>query len=384
MSSLLRTLAGSEGFPRVSIYLPTHPTYPDCLQDPIRLSNGLKEVERQLVEVGWRESDVAELVGEAAKRDKDDLFWRFQDHGLAVFVEGGATRWVKLPAPVEELAVVAHRYHVRPLIPLLRDKGAFHILTVTEDAARFFSATEHSMHEVQLEGVPAGLEELRERTGFDADVGFHSRDRGAQVGGAAAPKYAALGDSGKDYQKTLLDQFAREVAKAADAHLAASEAPLVLVALPQTLGLLREHLDYAHVAEETLSIDPGHMSENELHQRAWAVAKPILTRDREAVRVRLREAIEGAQPDYARHLGSIIRATEEGRVDTVFVSPGEAVWGAYDPTHRIARIDRAANADNEDLLNLAAIRTLAQGGDVRQLPDDVRETVGPAAALYRY
>lgn len=384
MSSLLRTLAGSEGFPRVSIYLPTHPTYPDCLQDPIRLSNGLKEAERQLTEAGWRENDVAALVSEAARRGKDDPFWRFQDEGLAVFIEQGATRWVKLPAPVEELTVVASRYHVRPLIPLLRDKGTFHILAVTEDGARFFTATEDRSHQVQLQDLPAGLDELRGRTGFDADVGFHSRDRGQQVGGAAGPKYAALGDSGKDYQKTLLDQFTRDVAKAVGAHLAASEAPLVLVALPQTLGLLSEHLDYAQVADEKLSIDPGHLSEDELHRRAWAVAEPILTRDREQLRARLRNAVEGQQPDYEAHLGTIIRATDEGRVDTVFVSPGEAVWGIYDPSHRVVRIDRTANADNEDLLNLAALRTLAQGGDVRRLPDDLRETLGPIAALYRY
>lgn len=384
MATLLQTLAGSEGYPRVSIYLPTHPTYPDCLQDPIRLSNGLKEVERQLSEAGWRESDVEELVSEAAKRDKDDLFWRFQDRGLAVFIDNDATQWVKLPAPVEEVTVVAQRYHVRPLIPLLRDKGMFHVLAVTEDGARFFNATENQIYQVQLEGVPSGLDELRERTGFDADVGFHSRDRGQQVGGAAAPKYAALGDSGKDYQKTLLDQFTRGVAKAVEAHLAASQAPLVVVALPQTLGLLSAHLDYAHVAEEKLSVDPGHLSEDELHKRAWAVAEPILTRDRQELRERLRNAVEGQRPDYADHLGSIIRATEEGRVDTVFVSPDEPVWGIYDPSHRVVRIDRTPTAENEDLLNLAALRTLAQGGDVRRLPDDLRETVGPVAALYRY
>jgi len=384
MSSLLRTLAGSEGFPRVSIYLPTHPTYPDCLQDPIRLSNSLKEVERQLTDAGWRESDVAALVSEAAKRDKDDLFWRFQDEGLAVFIEDGATQWLKLSAQVPEVTVVAARYHIRPLIPILRDKGIFHVLTATEAGARLYNASESQIHEVQLEGVPAGLEELRQRTGFDADVGFHSRDRGQQVGGSAAPKYAALGDSGKDYQKTLLDQFTLQLAKAVDAHLAASEAPLVLAALPQTLGLLSAHLDYPHVAEEKLSIDPGHLSEADLHKRAWTVAEPILTRDRKVLRDRLRNAVEGAQPDYATHLGSIIRATDEGRVDTVFVSPGEPVWGIYDPSHRVARIDRTPNADNEDLLNLVALRTLAQGGDVRRLPDDLRETVGPVAALYRY
>ncbi len=384
MSTLLQTLAGSEGFPRVSLFLPTHPTYPDCLQDPIRLANRLKEAERQLTEAGWRDSDVAGLLGEAAKRGKDDPFWRFQDEGLAVFIEEHVTRWVKLSAPVPEVTVVASRYHIRPLIPILRDKGIFHVLTASEDGARLYTASENQIHEVQLEDVPAGLDELRERTGFDADIGYHTRDRGQQVGGADMPKYAALGESGKDYQEVLLGEFTREVAKAVEAHLAASQAPLVLAALPRTLGRLAGHLDYPHVAEEKLSIDPGHLSEKELHERAWGIAKPILMRDREELRARLRDAVQGQQPDYATHLGTIIRATEEGRVATLFVMPGERVWGVYDPAHRVVRIDREPNADNEDVVNLAALRTLAQGGDVRTMTEDMRGPVGPVAALYRY
>jgi len=184
MTSLLQTLAGSEGFPHVSLYLPTHPTYPECQQDPIRLSNGLKEVERQLTEAGWRESDVAELVAEAAARGKDDVFWQYQDEGLAVFIEPGATRWVKLPQRVPDLTVVATRYHIRPLIPILRDKGLYHVIAVTEDGARFFNGTQDGLRQVQVENMPDSTEQVWQRTEFDRDVGFHSRDRGQQIGGA--------------------------------------------------------------------------------------------------------------------------------------------------------------------------------------------------------
>jgi len=386
MSSLLQALAGSEGYPRSSIYFPTHPTYPDCLQDPIRLSNGLKEVERQLSNAGWRESDTAEFVASAAKRDKDDVFWHYQDEGLAVFIEPDATRWVKLPSAVPELSIVAQRYHVRPLVPLLRDRGRFHVLAVTESSARFFNAAQESIREIRIDVMPSGVEEIRERTSFDADVGYHSRDRGQQVGGGKSPKYAALGESGKDYEETILNLFTRDVAKAVDGHLKAigGEAPLVLIALPRTLGRLRENLEYNYLMDEPLSIDPGALSEKELHKRAWDVAEPILTKGRRELRERLRNAIQGQQPDYTRNLEGILRAAEEGRVDTVFVSAGEPVWGIFDPTHRVIRIDQVATAENEDLLNLAALRTLAQGGDVRLLPEDLRDTLGPVAALYRY
>ncbi len=384
MTSLLQTLAGSEGFPRVSLMFPTHPTYPECQQDPIRLSNALKEVERQLTEAGWRESDVAELVADAASRGKDDVFWQCQDEGLAVFIEPGETRWVKLPQGVPELTVVAGRYHIRPLIPILRDKGRFHVLAVTEDQARFFNGTQEGLRQIRVPDMPESAEKVWQKTEFDREVGFHSRDRGQQVGGAAEPKYAALGESPEDYATIVLDHYTRDIAKAVDEHLANSDAPLVLVALPRTLGYLAQHLDYRHVVPEHVSADPGPLSESELHQKTWPVAEPILTHERTEVRNRLRNHVEGDVPDVTRNLEGIIKATEEGRVDTVFVAPGEPVWGIYDPTYRVIRIDHTPSADNEELLNLAALRTLAQGGDVRMLPEDMRDQLGPVAALYRY
>lgn len=384
MTSVLQTLAGSEGFPRVSLFFPTHPTYPECQQDPIRLSNGLKEVERQLTQAGWRESDVAELVGDAAAREKDDVFWQYQEEGLAVFIEQGNTHWVKLPQAVPELTVVANRYHIRPLIPILRDKGRFHVLAVTEDAARFFNGTQEGLREISVPDMPESAEKVWQKTAFDRDLGFHARDRGQQVGGADTPQYAALGESPDDYAAIVLDHYTRDIAKAVDGHLANSDAPLVLAALPRTLGYLAQHLEYRHVVPDHVSADPGPLSEAELHEKTWAVVEPVLTKERTELRERLRNHVEGEVPDVTRNLEGIIKATEEGRVDTVFVSAGETVWGIYDPTYRVIRIDHVASAENEDLLNLAALRTLAQGGDVRALPEDVREQLGPVAALYRY
>ena len=384
MTLMLQTLAGSDGFPRVSIYSPTHPTYPECQEDPIRLSNGLKEVHRQLSKAGWSESDVSGLLAEAAARDKDDLFWRYQNEGLAVFIEPGATRWVKLAQPVSELAGVASRYHIRPLIPILRDKGTYHVLAVTEDGARFFNGTREGLRLINVPDMPESAEQVWQRTEFDRDLGFHSRDRGQQVGGADEPKYAALGESPQDYATVVRDRYARDVAKSVDAHLADSDAPLVLVALPRTLGYLGQHLGYRHIVPEHVSADPAPLSDAELHAKTWAVAEPVLTHEREELRNRLRAHVEGDMPDVTRNLEGIIKATEEGRVDTVFVSAGEQVWGVYDPSYRVIRIDHAASADNEDLLNLAALRTLAQGGDVRAMPEDVRGQLGPVAALFRY
>ena len=90
--SYLRQLGGSCGFPRISIFISTHRAYPETEQDSIRLSNALTEAERQLSAAGVRRID--DLLSPARRRLNDAMFWRFQDHGLAVFIEEGATRWL--------------------------------------------------------------------------------------------------------------------------------------------------------------------------------------------------------------------------------------------------------------------------------------------------
>src|SRR5690606_8369953 len=96
----LIALAQSIGFPRVSIYLPTHLSYPSIEQDPIRLSTLLKEADQQLVEAGLRRPEIDELLAEARGRVPAAMFWRYQDHGLAVLIEKGKTHFVKLPQSV--------------------------------------------------------------------------------------------------------------------------------------------------------------------------------------------------------------------------------------------------------------------------------------------
>lgn len=384
MASLLDMLSRSAGFPRVSIYIPTHPTFPDADQDPIRLANALSEAENQLIEAGWGEREVEAFTSEAAARGKGDRFWRYQDLGLAVFIEEGVTHWVKLPGEPRELVVVADHYHVRPLVQMLRDRGHFHVLAASEGEVRFFNGSSKHLQEVKVENMPSGIAELRGKTDFDADVGFHQRDRGSQVGGAQAPKYSALGESPEDYQDILLDHYGRDVAKAVHAHLASSSAPLVLVALPRLLGRLKNHIGYEHLLSEGAAVDPQPLDENALHSTAWGLAEPILSADRDQLLDRLRAAINGAGISYSTNLEDIIKATEEGRVDTLFLAEGVNIWGHYDPQHRIVRIDYTSGPENEDLLNLLALRVLAQGGDARRLPDEMVDEIGPIAALYRY
>lgn len=384
MNATLEKLSTSTGFPRISIYFETHPTFPEWEQDPIRLSNALRKVTTQLETVGHSATEIGALIGEARARGKDDPFWRYQDHGLGVFIEADRTEWVKLPAAPPELTIVADKYHVRPVIHLLRDHGGFHVLAVSRDGPRFFHGSRDGLEEIKIEGFPENLDEVRARTDLDADVGFHHRDRGSQVGGSDAPKFAALGESPDDYDDILLDNYTRQIAKGIETQLATSRAPLAVIALPRTLGRLKRHIGYRDALYDAQSTDPNALAPRALHSHALAIVEPRLTQERTALRDRLRQAAAGSGEGFMTNLQDIIHAAEAGRVEALFLSRGDTVWGYYDPAHRVVRIDRDPGPENEDLMNLAALKSLAQGGDTRTLPEELAADIGPIAALLRY
>lgn len=380
----LIALAQSTGFPRLSIYLPTHLTYPEIEQDPIRLSTLLKDAEQQLATAGLRRPDIDDLLAEARGRVPAAMFWRFQDHGLAVLIEKGTTHWVKLPHSVPERVIVGPRYHLRPMIRMFRNGDKFHLLAISRDKLQFFSGRERELLEVAVDGMPVGMAEIRQRTEYEDQLGFHARDRGDPSSGAEHGKFHALGVSPEDYADVLLDNLLREVAKAVDRHLARSEEPLVVAADPRTLGHFRKHLVYRYVAPEAIQSDPVALGEETLHAEAWRIAEPIVRADRENARRRLRAWLEGAAIPGARDPQMLLRDAIAGRVDCLFLAPDAKVWGYFDEAFQVVRIDQEPGPDNEDILNRLAIETLTRGGDVFTLPDDLRDRIGPAAGLYRY
>jgi hypothetical protein len=380
----LIALSQSIGFPRVSLYFPTHLSYPSIEQDPIRLSTALKEAEHQLVAAGMRRPEIESLLAEAKGRLPATMFWRYQEKGLAVLIEPGTTHWIKLPEPVAETVVVSSRYHLTPMIPMFRNGDQFHVLAVTRDSVRLLDGRAREMRETSVDGMPSGIAEIMAFTEFQNDLGFHARDRGGPQNGGDSAKYHALGISPDDYDGIELDNYLLEVGKAVDRHLVRSEAPLVLAAKARILGRLRKHISYRHVADAAIQTDPVALGDEALHAEAWSIAEPLVRADRESARARLRARVNGAEVTCAKELQSLLRSAIEGRIENIFLARDATCWGHYDEAHQVLRLDPKPSRDNEDVLNRLAMETLQRGGDVFTLPDDMREKAGLAAALFRY
>ena len=92
----------------------------------------------------------------------------------------------------------------------------------------------------------------------------------------------------------------------------------------------------------------------------------------------------GARTRGSCDLEELMRAAEESRVAAIFVSPAAKVSGRYDEDKRKVRLGGQGDSRNEDLLNLLAVKTMLQGGDVFPLAPELAAKTGPAAGLFRY
>lgn len=362
----------------VSLYLPTERAGKPTRENPIRFKNRLAEARRLLAEGGWDDDAVSELLAPANALIDDYDFWQHQQEGLAVFVADGELERRQVPMTVPELTVVSHRYHLKPLMPLLAGGGPFWLLSVSLSEARLFRATRESLEAVALpDDTPESLDEALR---FDEFI-ESTRQQTVRAGGEAL--HHGVGASDRDRKEeigrffTMLDNGVRQV-------IAGSEAPLLFAGVDFLYPLYAKANHYPHLFEEHVSGSPDGWSEDDLHGRAWEAIEGHFERPRIEALQRYKR-LTGADPkQVSAEVERVVMAATEGRVDTLIAGIDAHLWGRYDARNRSIQVLDAHSLDSEDLIDLAAVETLRHGGQVYAVPREHVPDGRELAATYRF
>src|ERR671910_1578875 len=359
----------------VSIFLPTHRAGAQTQQDPIRLKNLLREAEEQLLAKGLHAPEAEELLGPAQELLDDSVFWRHQSDGLAVFISPGRFRYYRLPLNVEDLVVVADRYHLKPLLPLLTGDGQFYVLALSQNEVRLLRATRHSVSEVELEDVPKSLADTLRYDDQEKQLQFHSGTAGGR-GGRAAIFHGHDPDDPKD---DILRYF-RQIDRGVRELVKGSQAPLVLVGVDSLLPLYREASRYPHTIDEGVTGNPEGLRPEELHKRAWEVVRPRFSEEQQKAAARYSQLAGTGQT--SEDIREIVAAAYYGRIETLFAASGIQVWGDFDPD--TGQVDLHEGAEGEDLLEFAAIQTVLHHGTVYVTNPENMPADADAVSVFRY
>jgi len=362
----------------VSLYMPAHRAGRETEQDPIRFKNLLRQAEERLQAEGIRSADARNFLKEPQRLLQDQSFWRHQSDGLALFCSEDIFHFFRLPIRFTELVVVAKRFHLKPLLPILTSNSTFFILAVSQNQLRLLEGTQHSFDEIELEGVPQNLAETLPESFPEKQLQFHT---GTPSGSGNRPAMFHGHDIGGDI-KNRIRQWFRTIDKEVGGLLSDTQSPLVLAGVDTLFPLYKEVNTYPHLMDEGIPGNPEGMKAEDLHQQAWAIVEPVLKKELEAGVARYRQLAGTGKT--ATEIVEAVPAAHHGRIEVLFVAVGVQVWGRFDPEKGVVQVHESPDPGDEDLLDLIAIQTLLKGGTVYAVSPEEVPDQGLLAAIFRY
>ena len=374
----IRALAEHDEEPCVSIYMPTEARGMDSDGNQIRFKNMLRRVEEQLPERGFKPREIADLLATAWHLQNDQLFWKHLEEGFACFIAPSLLKYFRLPAPLGELLIVNRRFHLRPMLELLGMDGHCYVLALSEKATRVLYCTRYGSRRLEVPDLPPNI-------GFTLRFDEHevTLQQHASSGGPGRPTEVFHGHGGaKDLQLSNRRRYFDEIDRALRSVLHHEQAPLILATVREEHGLYRQLSSYRYLAEEFIGGNPELVKDEALREQAWHIAEPIFQRCRQEALARLEESRSHGQG--LTELEDVVRAAHSGLIDQLFVPVGAALWGRYDPESRRVERHEAQQPGDDDLLDLAAVRTLATGGVVWAVQPEEMPLSSPVAAVLRY
>lgn len=365
----------------VSIYMPINPIGQERQQDPIRLKNLLSQAEKSLFEHDLRRPDVQELLRPAEELLLDPQFWQSPGNGLAVLLSNDLRRIYRLSGSVDEQVTVGKRFSIHPLVPFLVDGSNFYIVTLSQNMPRLFLASRDNITAVELTDTPANMEESLRIEDKQKNLDFHTMTS-SSAGGERAAMYYGQGveDENKDEIRRYLQQLDKGIMRAVED----ATIPMVVAGVEYLLPIFRETTSYRNVMQDGITGSPDRQDLTELHAEAWRIVEPVFRANQQKAIDRFLEFLGQQNGLAVNDLDSAVKAAIGGRIETLIVPLGVQKWGQYDPTSDSVRFDSESTADNEDMIDFAATKTILNSGNVYSVPADQLPGGGDVAAILRY
>lgn len=363
----------------VSIYMATQKAGSGVQQNHIRLKNLLRDAEERLVDHGLRRPEAKRLLAPATGLPSDDLFWRQQSEGLAIFISQEVFQSYHVPLDFKESVVVADRFHIKPLLPIFSGDGSFYILALSQNKIRLLQCSHYGAREIDLAGiVPLSLAEAVSHPETERQESHHMGAPGLGKEGTVF-----TGQNIGDKAKNNILRYFQQVNRGVHHQILKEEnAPLILAGVDYLHPIYKTANTYPHLFDKGITGNPEDLSSEELHKRAWEIIQPFFEESH------LEAVAEYRQLDGSGHTSNNIREivpnAYAGGIELLFVALGIQEWGTFDLNSNTVDLHEKAQPYDDDLLDFAAAHTIIHRGTVYAVkPEDVPDGL-PVAAVFRH
>ncbi|MFO8058391.1 MAG: hypothetical protein R6V10_13965 [bacterium] len=375
----LKRLMEERDDPCISIYSTQETKGPKTRENHIRFKNMLREAESRLASYGYKLHRLEDVLRPARHLLENDLFWQYQAGGLAVFISPGRFTTYRVPMAFHDTAVVNDRFHIKHLLPLFTSNGVFYVLCPGKKQVRLLQCTRFNCKQMDPAQMPRNMEEALGEEIKPGLLEFHTKAVRASSGRRAPhPGHGEDPDDGND----KIHRYFKEIDKGVKNTLQDRQAPLVVCLNEEETDLYKKANTYPNLVKETINKNPEVITDQELKDRAWEIVEPAFNADRQREENRYHELNGTGQT--AASTEDIVKAAFEARIRTLFVDHTAQVWGDYQPDTLEIEVHENRMPGDSDLIDLAAVYTLTNGGAVYAEKTEKMPENSPAGAILRY
>ena len=377
---LIKELLSISSTPCLSLYMTTHRSHPENLQDPIRFQNLVKQLEESLLEQ-YSAIEVKKFLEPYLTLNNNSEFWGHTLDGLAVLGSTEFFKVIRLPIAVQELAVVADSFHTKPLRQYLQSVDRYHVLGLSLHEIRLFEGNRHSLVEVDL---PSDFPRTITEALGDELTGKHTTV--ASYGGTSGERSDMHHGHGskKDEVDKDAERFFRVIAGTIYENYSKPTGwPLILAALPEHHSLFQKVNKNPLLLPKGIAVNPESISTDKLIKLAWEVLQPNYL-------LKLQNFTDKFVQAKANGLGSdnieeVVEAAGVGKVEIILIEANRVIAKRL----RNKNTGTFKQADStqpilDDLLDDIGELVTKLGGKVMIIPSEIMPTQTGLAAVFRY
>lgn len=364
---------------KVSLTMPIQQETDKRDENRIRVKNITQMASDKLVDLNFRNPDINKFLAPLDSIATAGHFLELESPGLAIFLAKEFFRIIQLPYTPREATFVGSEFQIKPLIPLINPDD-FYILVLDQNNIRLLHATEFFVERVNLEDMPKSIDEALRWDDPERQLQWHSQTR-QEINNRAA-MFHGHGVGSQETHKQNLRRYFQMLDQGISKLLADETAPLLLAGVDYLLPIYRQVNNYEYLVNNGVVGSQEILSDLEIQQKAWPEMGEYFQEYKKAVVLRYKEmAVKGLATG---DLTSIVKAAYQGRVETLLIDTEAQSWGRFLPENgRIIEHSQWQPGDS-DLLNVAAIYTIQNDGNI--YGDNSQEILGyePLYAIFRF
>ena len=361
----------------ISLYQPTHRYRPENKQDLIRFENLIHKIENSLKE-RHQEKDIKLIMKPFKDLAEDRIFWNNTADGLAILSNGKKCIVYKLQNPVEELALVSDRFHIKPLIRYFQSADRYHLLGLDRKRFTLYEGNRYGFEEVKLDpDIPRTLEDV---IGDEHTEPY--LNPGSYGGAAGTPMFHGHGGRKDEIDKDI-ERYFRYIDKfVLDDYSNPMKTPLILVALDANHGFFNNISNNPYLMEKGINQDYNTLDMKQMRKSAWEIIEPFyLEKTKKLVD---RYNVQRSKFEASDDLSEITRAALNNRVDLILLEADRMIAGKINKETGELKRNSAKGSEFDNILDELAMMVLKFKGEVVILPKERMPSTTGAAAIFRY